>query len=134
MKKEQGVYEVAQRAAQRFLRGEIYYQDAINSVLDVFSQEYVSANFEAAQAAAEDLLDGQLIALENTVIDGDQMYDVAEEAAQDFLSGKIDYNAAVFRVRSMLPPTYVKRNPEASRIAAENLLDEVLNSIKTSTG
>lgn len=134
MMEQQDVYEVAQRAAQRFMQGEIYYQDAIDSVVDTFSPEYVRENYWAAQTAAEDLIDEQLLELERAALDATGVYRAAEEAAQDFTNGSIDYHQAVYRVRSMFPPTYVRRNPDAAQRAAQDLIDEALNRIKISSG
>jgi len=132
--KQGSVYEVAKMAARRFANGEIYYQDAVDSVVDAFDQTYNRTNYLAAQAAAEELIDRQLIALEEAVLDEDKMYRAAEEAARDFLSGKIDYRTAAFMMRSMLPPTYVKRNPNTALMVAQDLIDEVLNKAKISQG
>ena len=131
---QKNVYEVAQVAAQRFMNGEIYYQDAIDSVVDTFPPEYVMENYWAAQAVAEDLIDEQLLELERAAIDEAEIYRAAEEAAQDFMDGKTDYHEAAFRVISTFPPTYVRRNPNAARIAAQGILDKALNMIKTSSG
>jgi len=123
---QKNVYEVAQVAAQRFMNGEIYYQDAIDSVVDTFSPEYVMENYWAAQAAAEDLIDEQLLELERAAIDEAEIYRAAEEAAQSLMGDKIDYDTAVFRVQCALGPTYVKRNPKSSHVTARDLLDEQL--------